>query len=270
MALAAVRPARRSAALAALLAAAVACLAPVAGILAPAAGAAQTVRLKVAFEPDRAGARTTILFGFSVSGPHGSAPSPVRSLDLRLPAHMGIATTTLGQANCQPQALIDYGLAGCSANARIGFGDAVAVVPVTEHPVTEQASLTALMGPAAIDRLQVLFYAEGLTPVFATLVFPGVVLADSNPFGERINTDIPLVPSWPEGPNVALTSFKSTIGPLHLTYHRQVNGREISYHPHGVRVPKHCPHGGFPFEAQLTFEDGTTANAVAHVPCPRS
>jgi hypothetical protein len=237
--------------------------------LAAGADAAQSMRLKVAFQPNRAGARTTIFFGFTVSGTAGQVPSPITRLQLRLPAHMGIATTTLGQANCDPAALLRAGLAGCSTNARIGFGDAIAVVPVLEHPVAEKASITALMGPPSSDRLEVLFYAEGLTPVFATFVFPGVVLEDSQPFGERIDTNIPLLPSWPEGPNVVLTSFSSTIGPLHLTYHRQVGGRTIAYHPHGVIVPRHCPRGGYPFGAQLSFEDGTTAGAVAHVPCPR-
>ncbi len=236
---------------------------------APPAGATQTVKLKVAFDPDRAGTRTTIIFGLSVSSPDGRLPSPVTSLDLRLPAHMGIATTTLGQANCEPQNLIEYGLAGCSANARIGFGDALAIVPFGAHGIREKASINALMGPPAGEQIKVLFYAEGLTPVFAQAVFSGLVLADTSPFGERIDTTVPLVHSWPEGPNVSLVSFKSTIGPLHLTYHKQVNGRTVSYHPHGVSVPKHCPHGGYPFAADLTFEDGTATTAGARVPCPR-
>jgi hypothetical protein len=239
-------------------------------VLAPTrAWASQSVKLKVAFKPNRVGVRTTILFGFDIAGPNGSVPSPITSLDLRLPAHMGIATTTLGQANCYPTPLLEYGLRGCSENARIGFGDAVAVVPVPHDPVTEKASLTALMGPPAPDRLEILFYAEGLTPVFATLVFPGVVAADRLPFGDRINTDIPLVPSWAEGPNVALIHFSSTIGPLHLTYHRQVNGKLIAYKPHGIIIPKHCPRGGFPFGAVLTFEDGTATTTTARVRCPR-
>lgn len=226
------------------------------------------VQLRVAFDPNRAGARTTIEFAFKIRGPHGSVPSPVTSLDLRLPAHMGIATTTLGQANCDPEDLIEHGLHGCSANARIGFGDALAIVPFGPESVKEPVSINALMGPPSGERVEVVFYAEGLDPVFAALVFPGIVLADAHPFGERIDTSIPLVNAWPEGPNVALESFRSTIGPLHLTYHRQVNGKTISYHPHGVSVPKHCPRGGYPFAADLSFEDGTQTTADYKVPCP--
>lgn len=231
--------------------------------------AAQTVKLNVRFQPDKPGARTTIHFGFTVAGPGGSVPSPVVSLALRMPENMGLATTTLGEASCNPRPLLEDGLAGCSENARLGFGDAVAVVPLREHPVYERASLTALMGPPLTDHVQVLFYAEGLTPVFAQFVFPGVLVSDKRPFGDRINTTIPLVAPWPEGPNIALTSFSSTIGPLHLTYHRQVSGKRIAYRPHGLMIPRRCPRGGYPFAAILTFEDSSTTEAITHVHCPR-
>jgi hypothetical protein len=233
-----------------------------------AASASEAVKLKVAFDPNLAGVRTTIELSLQISGPGGAPPSPVTGLDLRLPARMGIATTTLGQANCDPTDLIEGGLHGCSANARIGFGDALAVVPFGPQRVLEKVSINALMGPPSGERLELLFYAEGLSPVYAQLVFPGVVLADAHPFGERINTLLPLVPAWPEGPNVSLETFSSTIGPLHLTYHRQVNGKTIAYHPHGVSVPTSCPPGGYPFAADLSFEDGTHTTADYKVPCP--
>jgi hypothetical protein len=233
------------------------------------ASASQTVRLKVAFDPDKAGARTTIRFGFHIFGPNGAPPSAVMSLGLRLPAGMGLATTTLGQANCYPKALMEKGLAGCSENARLGFGDAVAEVPMRHDPISERASLTALMGPPAPDQLQVLLYAEGLTPVFAQFVFPGLLREDTAPFGDRIDTEIPLVEAWPEGPDLVLTSFTSTIGPLHLTYHRMVSGRRIAYEPHGLAIPKRCPPGGFPFGTVLAFADGSTTRSVAYVPCPK-
>jgi hypothetical protein len=227
--------------------------------------------LRVAFVPNHLGQRTTIEFAFAISAGTGSTPSPVTSLDLRLPAHMGIATTTLGQANCDPEDLIEGGLRGCSANARIGFGDAIAVVPFGPQRVREKVSINALVGPPSSgESLDVLFYAEGLSPVYAQLVFPGLVLNDTNPFGERINTAIPLLSAWPEGPDVSLETFKSTIGPLHLTYHRQVNGKTISYHPHGISVPKTCPAGGYPFAAELDFQDGSHAVSYYHVPCPSS
>jgi hypothetical protein len=237
--------------------------------LASGAGAAQTVRLRVSFDPYIAGARTTIRLALRVEGPGGATPSPVRSIALRLPANMGIATTTLGQANCEPAQLIHGGLRGCSANARIGWGQATAVVPVGALAVQEKASLNALMGPAREDRLEVLFYVEALSPVFAQLVLPSVVEEDTLPYGEQLDTSIPLIQAWPNGPDLALETFASTIGPLRLTYHRRVNGRTLSYRPRGIRLPRACPKGGFPFGALLSYEDGTRTTAVYRVPCPR-
>jgi hypothetical protein len=237
--------------------------------LASSSSAMQSVHLRVAFRPERPGAQTTIEFALRISGPQNTAPSPLISLDLRLPAHMGIDTTTLGQSNCYAANLINGGLEGCSPNARIGFGDATAIVPFGSESVQEKASLTAFMGPPIENHLEVLFYAEALFPVFAQLVFPGVVLADTKPFGEQIATSIPLVQAWPEGPDVALETFHSTIGPLHLTYHRQVSGRTISYQPHGITVPRLCPSGGYPFAALLSFNDGMHAIADYHVPCAK-
>lgn len=231
------------------------------------AGAVQSVKLKVAFEPDKPGARTTIRLGFRITGLDGAPPSALTSLELRMPKGMGLATTTLGQANCYSQPLIEEGLSGCSENARLGFGDAVSVVPLRSHPIYARASLTVLMGPPAVNHVQILFYAETLTPVFAAFVFPGVLREDVSPFGDRIDTTIPLVEPWPEGPDIALTSFESTIGPLHLTYHRQVSGKWIAYRPHGLLIPRRCPNGGYPFAAVLTFVDGTQTTATASVPC---
>lgn len=239
------------------------------GLLCPSlAGAAQSVRLKVAFQPDKPGARTTIRLGFHITGPGGSPPSALTGLELRMPENMGLATTTLGQANCYPRPLLEDGLAGCSENARLGFGDAVSVVPLRGHPIYARASLTVLMGPPQVNHVQILFYAETLTPVFAAFVFPGLLREDVRPFGDRIDTTIPLVEPWPEGPDIAISRFESTIGPLHLTYHRQVSGKRIAYTPHGLLIPQRCPRGGYPFAATLTFVDGTHTTATASVPCP--
>jgi hypothetical protein len=232
------------------------------------ASAAQSVKLHVGFDPNRAGVRTTIQLSLRISGAEGSLPAPVTSLDFRLPGNMGIATTTLGQANCIPGDLISGGLSGCSANARIGFGNATAVIPVGSHLVREKASLNALMGPPVKDQLEVLFYVEALQPVLAQLVLPSLIRESSAPYGEELDTSVPLVPAWTEGPDLSLETFNSTIGPLHLIYFREVNGRTVPYYPHGIRVPLRCPRGGYPFQAALTFADGTRGSTVYRVPCP--
>jgi hypothetical protein len=228
------------------------------------------VTLSASFKPDRLGARTTIEFGFQVrSTIPRRAPSPVTDVVLHLPAGMGLATSTLGLANCEPAALIAGGVNGCSANARIGFGSAVVAVPAENEPVEEEGSLTALVGPPNSEHLEVLFYAEGRSPVFAQLVFPGRLLDDDPPFGGLLNTVIPPIPTWPGGPNVAVTRMTSTIGPRGLTYYRHVHGKIVPFHPRGIAVPKHCPRRGFPFRVDIAFMDGTRQSATSAVRCPR-
>jgi hypothetical protein len=234
------------------------------------AQAAQTVSLETSFHPNRLGARTTIEFGFQVHNTVSrQAPSPVTNIDLHLPAGLGLATSTLGLANCAPLALIAGGVSGCPANARIGFGSAIVAVPAQGEPIEEQGSLTALVGLPNSEHLEVLFYAEGHSPVFAQLVFPGSVLDDSAPFSGRLDTAIPLTPTWPGGPDVAVTRMTSTIGPRGLTYYRHVHGKFVPFYPRGIAVPKRCPHRGFPFRVDLTFMDGTRQSATSSVPCPR-
>jgi hypothetical protein len=230
--------------------------------------AAQTGKLKVTFNPDRAGARTTIGLELRISGAGGGTPSPVTSLDLRMPANMGFATTTLGEANCTPAALFAAGLNGCSPNARIGLGTATAVVPIGAQIVDEKATLQALMGEAGENRVEVLFYLQAARPVFAQLVLPSVLQEATPPYGERLDTSVPLVQAWPEGPDLSLETFNSTIGPLHLTYRHQVGGKTVSFKPRGIRIPRICPAGGYPFSAVLAFKDGTQSTADYRVPCP--
>lgn len=233
------------------------------------AGAAPSAGLHVAFVPDRAGERTTIELSLRIRGASGATPAPLRSMALRLPAGMGIATTTLGEANCAPASLIASGLNGCSANALLGFGSATAVVPVGSGTVIEHAALHPLMGPSHENEVEVLFYAQASAPVFAQLVLPGVLQEDAAPFGERLQTSVPLVEVWPEGPDLALQSIDATIGPEHLIYHRRVGSKSVPFRPRGVRIPSRCPARGYPFGALLSFIDGTTANATFHINCPR-
>ena len=235
----------------------------------PCVRAAQTVKLRVAFHPDIPGQRTTIALALRIRGPGGAPPSPVRSFDVRLPADMGIAASSLGQANCQPATLIASGLGGCSGNARIGYGTASAVVPFGSQNIHETASLDAVMGPAAENRVEVLWYAQAGQPVFAQLVLPSVLEEAGPPYGDGLAVAVPLVQAWPEGPDLALETFDSTIGPAGLLYHHKVAGKTVAFHPRGIRIPRVCPIAGYAFATLLSFQDGTQSTSTYRVPCPR-
>ena len=231
--------------------------------------AAQRVKLRADFKPYELGAPTTIAFGFAVSSSSPTdVPSPVTGVDLYLPAGMGLATSTLGLAVCQPARLLALGLAGCPANARVGFGTARGELKAEGEIVAEEATVQAVLGPSVNENEQVLFYVESNEPVFSGLVFPGELLPSASPsFSAHLNTTVPIVPAWAAGPDIAVTSFSSTLGPLGLTYLRHRHGVVVPFHPRGISVPTRCPQGGFLFVAKFTFADGSHTTARHEVRC---
>jgi hypothetical protein len=232
------------------------------------AQAAETVALQTSFTPDRLGASTTIGFGFTIASTEGGLPSPLTHVSLRMPKGMNYVSTTLGLSICQPQKLVEKGLAGCSPNSRLGFGKAFVEVPfgtVSGHEIPE---IQALMGPPHEGNIVVLFYANGLAPVYAQIVFSGELLPGEGAFGGNLDTGIPEIKSVTNGPPVSIINVSSTIGPHHLTYYKHVHGKLVGYEPKGISLPLTCPHGGFPFSAQFTFLDGSQVVATHSVPCP--
>jgi hypothetical protein len=236
-----------------------------------AAQAAQRVRLVASFTPNRPGVSTTVTFGFAVtSSTTGRVPSPLEGIDLHLPGGIGLARNTLGTAICEPVHLFANGPTGCPRDSEVGYGTALAEVPYGPMSVREKASVYAYRGASEEEHITILFFVEGWTPVFADLVFPGQLLEDSAPYGGRLNTQVPLVPSLPGGPNVSIVRFQSTFGPKNLLYDREVNGEMVYFHPLGVTIPERCPRRGYPFAGDFSFEDGSKVTVHTNVPCAAS
>ncbi|MFI5009434.1 MAG: hypothetical protein ACHQDY_04080 [Solirubrobacterales bacterium] len=227
-----------------------------------------TAKLEVAFSPYRLGSTTSIDLNLEISGPDGGLPSPVTSFDSHLPAELELIGSTLGLAICQPAALLADGLSGCSPNARLGSGSATAEVPFGPEILGETANVEALMGPPIGEQVGVLIYAESQTPVFAQLIFPGILLIGSGP--ESLDTNFPPVPTLPGARDAAVTKMTLEIGPRHLTYYKRIHGRQVSYRPTGISLPSKCPRGGFLFVADVGFQDGTLLRLPYAVPCPSS
>jgi hypothetical protein len=232
------------------------------------AQAAETVALRTSFTPDRLGASTTIGFGFTIASTTGGLPSPLTHVSLRMPKGMNYVTTTLGLAICKPEALVAKGLSGCSPNSRLGYGSAFVEVPFGANAGQEIPEIQALMGPPHDGNIVVLFYANGLAPVYAQIVFAGELLPGEGAFGGNLDTVIPEIKSVTNGPPVSIINVNSTIGPNHLTYYKRVHGKLVGYKPQGVALPTKCPRGGFPFSALFTFLDGSQVPATSKVPCP--
>jgi hypothetical protein len=239
------------------------------GTLTPAATAAPSVKLAASFSPERLGKGTTIRIGFHVTYPSGEAPRAATGIQFFLPPGLGIATSELGLENCLPARLEELGRAGCPPNSLMGHGSATTAVPFGPHFVTERTSVTLFSGPVQGSDPQLLFVTVGEYPVIAEIAFSALVLPAGPRFGGVIETRLPLVPSVPYGPDIALLGLQTTIGPAGITYHEDIDGRTVNFHPRGILLPKSCPRGGFPFAVSLSFSDGSGASASATVPCPR-
>jgi hypothetical protein len=231
--------------------------------------ARETAKLHVSLRPERLGAGTTIVFGFSISAtPAGGTPSPLRQIELRYPGDLGFATSGLGLENCTAATLETAGPKACPVDSRVGYGKAVVEVPFGGQLIDEHATIATFMAPLDEGELSLLYYAQGTTPLLADLVFPAALAPGAS--GGSLNTNLPLVPTLPAAPDAAVVQLTSTIGPAHILYRRRARGRVVSYKPKGVVLPRSCPRGGFRFAAHFAFADGSHASATARVPCPGS
>lgn len=244
---------------------AVALLGMLAGVVAQATAAAPPrVSLSTRFVPDVLGRSTTIHYGFTVS-----EPLPLRSLELRLPAGMGYAASELGLEDCEVSLLAEEGPEGCPPDSLLGFGVALGEV-LAETTVKERSAVTPVLGPSSGGPMNVLFFVDGKWPAKQETILTGrLLLSAKRPYGSILTTQAPLVAAWPEGPDVGLLAFHSTIGPERLTYHRRQGGRTIAFRPRGLSVPNRCPPRGFPIAATFTWwgVEGS-ASASTRVPCP--
>jgi hypothetical protein len=234
----------------------------------PAADGAQSAKLQVALRPERLGQGTTIVFSFRISSSDRRVPSPLIGVSLLYPPNFGLVTSGLGLASCSAHTLEEEGPEGCSPNALMGYGSALVEIPIGPVIVQETGSITTWMAPVEGGHLVLLFYADGESPVSAQLIFTGTLLDAPAPFGGRLDTEIPVIPTLPEAPDAAVVQMRATLGPLNVTYYQRLHGKRLAYHPNGIRLPRACPRGGFPFAARFLFLDGTAASARTRVPCP--
>jgi len=236
--------------------------------------AAQTASLYASLSPERLGAHTTIFLGFRISSVPPASQSPLTNVSVRLPGEMGLATSGLGIENCRLNMLEARGTFGCPVDALMGRGIATAEIPIGGEIISESAQIEVFSAPVREGRLALWVFADAHTPVGAEPVFPAAVVSAPAPYGEAIDATIPLIPTLPGAPDVAVTRFHMALGttargPDHFLYYKSVRGRRVTYSPKGLLLPPVCPRGGFPFEAQFVFQDQTKATAQTTVPCPR-
>ena len=228
------------------------------------AAAAKTPRvaLSARFAPDKPGSSTTVYYRLTIS-----EPQPLRLMELRLPAGMGLARSSLGLEQCSPTVLFDAGPAGCPPDSFIGHGQADGKL-VGEEAIEEHAGVTVIEGPSVQGRPTMLFFLEAIRPVSEERILYAHLLPTAPPFGDVLRTEVPLISSWPGGPDVGLVSLASTIGPNGLQYHYTAHGKRIDFTPRGLDVPEHCPARGYPVQIRLRWWNiDRSATATTRVPC---
>jgi hypothetical protein len=236
--------------------------------LSSAAPAAQVVSLGAAFEPYRLGGRTTVALEFRFATPSGQIPSALTQVEVRYPQNLGFALSGLGLAVCLPSTLTAAGASGCPANSIMGHGEATAELRFGSQIVTESASITIARAPDQEGYLALLLYVAGPSPVNTQILSPAQLLPASGSFGGRLNIELPLVPSVPGAPDLAIVQLSVTLGPLGVTYYERLGGQTLAYRPKGILLPNRCPRGGFPFASEFGFLDGSRASATTAIPCP--
>jgi hypothetical protein len=239
-----------------------------------AAAPAQAAQLTASLGPSpRLGQPSPIRLGLEIE----DRPATLHRIELRFPDGFGISTSGLGIAPCRPPAAVieaivlpdTGGLAGCSPNAVIGRGRALADVRIDTMTIPELTDVSVLTGSViGARRLRLIYYIDGRHPFAARLVFAGTLSEARPPWGGTISLVVPSIPTLPSGATLALRRIRVAIGE-NVVYHRREGRRRIAYRPRAVAVPATCPRRGFRFQAQLVFADGYRTSSDAIVPCPR-
>jgi hypothetical protein len=231
-------------------------------ILPGSAAAMQVASIDTGFSPNRLSAFTTVSLGFDIRTLDGSLPSALTAIAFRYPPQLGLATSGLGLATCDPAKLGFYGPKACPPNSIMGTGSALAKFQVSPEISEETASLALVAGPSQGGYMKLLIAATGSYPVLTRIVMSALLLPG------RLQFSVPLVAGIPEGPAVAVVRVHVKLGG-NLTYYMRSHGRRVAYRPRGIEMPKRCPRGGFRFSATFSFLDGTQARAQRVIRCPR-
>jgi hypothetical protein len=203
--------------------------------------------------PDRPGARSalslTIGFANSITG----IPAPVRRATLRFPAGLTLEVPHL--SSCSATRLQARGASGCPKDAALGRGHALVEAPVGSQTIAEGISLWVFLGPPRNIQPVVEILGQGYTPFDERIVLTGTMLGANGPYGEALALAIPPIPTLALEPEASIVTFSLAIGAA-------ARGANT------VRLPAHCPQGGFPFAAEFAYADGSSSSSLATAPCP--
>ncbi|HYM45548.1 MAG TPA: hypothetical protein VES65_05230 [Solirubrobacteraceae bacterium] len=226
---------------------------------APAAAEATSgVSMRPSFLPDRLGASTAFTLALRFSGGEEGVPPPLRRLVVRLPA--GLTIDVRGVKTCPPARLRRRGPGGCPSGSLLGRGHALLEVHAGSQTLPEEVTLSVFRGPSRAGLPTFEIFGQGETPLDRSEISTEILETDRAPFGWRTVTSVPPIPTVMYEPDASYVSLSLTFGGRRTPRAHVAAG--------AVVVPRRCPAGGFPFAAEATFADHTTARATATVACP--
>ena len=234
---------------------------PLGLILLAAAGAPGDARASTfasitpSLRPDRPHARAALTLAIRFEGGEDGVPAPLEHAELHLPANVNLDIPEL--RSCSAAVLQTRGPAACPTRSLIGGGSAVVEGQLGSQAVTENVSLQAFLGPLRNLTPTFEILAGGYRPVGAQRVLGATASPDRAPYGEALAMSVAPISTVPGEPDASVLTFSLTIG-------RPRAGR----HAPAVIVPARCPHGGFPFEGEFTYADGSSSRVYATAPCP--
>jgi hypothetical protein len=235
-------------------------LACVLGTPRPAVALASTrASLQASLTPERPGAQAALTVTMRFTGGAEGIPEPLRGFTLHLPA--GLSVSFGAGATCSGATLRRRGAAGCPAAALLGRGRARLQVHAGSQTIPEPAVLWAFRGRSASGSPTLEMLGEGSTPLNERTVSRGLLRSEGAPFGSRLIVTIPPIPTVALEPDASFDSLSLTLGNPRGPARARAPGARI-------RVPRHCPSGGFPFAAELAFSGAFAGHAASTVPCP--
>jgi len=249
------------------------------GALAAAAGptgATGPIRLSAVFDPDATLGSDTAIDVTLQLDPQRLTRAPLNEVRFAYPRSLGIVSSGLGLAACQrPETdfvnvlITGPRLGGCSPNAVMALGTALALVRLTNGQVIpEYATITLLSGPLERGRLRLVAFVDGQHPFGAKLAFAGDVRGARAPYGGELTVRMPAIPGIEDLATISLVELRISIGSHAIRYYERRKGRRVAYRPEGILLPTACPRRGFRFRVRVGFSDSSHRSATAVTPCP--
>ncbi len=210
------------------------------------------------------GAGTALEAEYKIEGTeYGGFPPPLTGIDFYLPA--GVVLHPAGFPTCQARTLEPSGPGpkGCPKGSAAGPpGEATGYVAFGSEIVPERATIESFYAPGG----GLTFFSFGHSPVLIEILSKGRYVAAPAPFGQKLESEIPLVETVPGAQDASVKTIKVEVGSA-----IRVGGRPVFY----GRLPRRCPPAGYlPVRTDVHFAglgglQPQTVRVEYRAPCPR-